>query len=389
MRKSTLFTRRSALYLGLGSLAGIGALMKHKATHDSQGMQVLANTQKRNFTVVGQTPLKERAARKGLIYGADCGTLDLQSAPKLATALVQECGMLVAGFLKWDRLRPTVNTFDFSKGDWFAEFARNHNLLLRGHTLVWHEALPPWFKEKVNRQNSEQVLTQHIKQVVGHYAGQMHSWDVVNEAIPFDPTHSKGLRKTPWLEFLGVDYIDIAFRTAAETDPKAMLVYNDFGLEYDTPRDEAKRNAVLNLLEKLKSQGTPIHALGIQSHLFANETRFNAQKLRSFLKNVASMDLKILITEMDVMDKKLPLEAVVRDGIVAAAYEDYLSVVLDESAVICVTTWGLSDRYTWLSEFYPRSDGAAVRPLPLDTNFKRKLAWNAIARAFDHAPKRN
>jgi endo-1,4-beta-xylanase len=129
--------------------------------------------------------------------------------------------------------------------------------------------------------------------------------------------------------------------------------------------------------------------LGIQSHLFANETRFNAQKLRSFLKNVASMDLKILITEMDVMDKKLPLEAVVRDGIVAAAYEDYLSVVLDEPAVICVTTWGLSDRYTWLSEFYPRSDGAAVRPLPLDTNFKRKLAWNAIARAFDHAPKRN
>jgi endo-1,4-beta-xylanase len=98
--------------------------------------------------------------------------------------------------------------------------------------------------------------------------------------------------------------------------------------------------------------------------------------------------LKILITEMDVIDKKLPLDVVVRDRIVARAYEDYLSVVLDERAVIAVLTWGLSDRYTWLSEFHPRSDGARVRPLLLDTDLKSKLAWNAIARAFDSAPSR-
>lgn len=389
MTKSTLFSRRHALYLSLGSLTGLSALTQHKLTHGTQELQFLANAEKRSFPVLGNTPLKERAASKGLIYGADCGTLDLQSVPELANALVNECSMLVAGFLKWDILRPTVDSFDFSKGDWFAEFARKHHLLLRGHTLVWHEALPSWFKDTVNRKNCEKILTQHIQQVVGRYAGQMHSWDVVNEAIAFEPRNAQDWRKTPWLEFLGEDYIDISFRTAAEADPKAMLVYSDFGLEYDKPQDETKRNAVLKLLEKLKSQGTPIHALGIQSHLFGNEARFNAQKLRSFLKNVASMGIEILITEMDVIDKKLPLDAAVRDRIVAAVYEDYLSVVLDEPAVICVTTWGLSDRHSWLSQFYPRSDGAAVRPLPLDTNFRRKLAWNAIARAFDHAPKRN
>ncbi len=344
MAKSRLFSRRHAFYLSLGSLTGLSALTQHKLTHDSQKMQLLTNAEKRSFLVLGETPLKERAISKGLIYGADCGTLDLQSASQLANALVKECSMLVAGFLKWDILRPTVDSFDFSKADWFAEFARNHHLLLRGHTLVWHEALPSWFKDTVNRQNCEKILTQHIQQVVGRYAGQMHSWDVVNEAIAFEPRNSQDWRKTPWLEFLGVDYIDIAFRIAAEADPKAMLVYNDFGLEHDKPQDEAKRKAVLKLLEKLKSQGTPIHALGIQSHLLGHEARFNAQKLRSFLKNVASMGMKILITEMDVTDKKLPLDTAVRDRIVAAAYEDYLSVVLDEPAVICVTTWGLSDR---------------------------------------------
>jgi len=61
---------------------------------------------------------------------------------------------------------------------------------------------------------------------------------------------------------------------------------------------------------------------------------------------------------------------------------------LDEKAVIAVITWGLSDRYSWLSEFEPRDDAAPVRTLPLDDQMRHKLAWNAIARAFDNAPQR-
>lgn len=58
--------------------------------------------------------------------------------------------------------------------------------------------------------------------------------------------------------------------------------------------------------------------------------------------------------------------------------------VLEEPAVIAVLTWGLSDRYTWLLTAQPRKDRAPVRPLPLDANLNRKLAWNAITRAFDY-----
>ncbi|TAF06983.1 MAG: glycosyl hydrolase family 10 [Nostocales cyanobacterium] len=382
-----LLTRRRTLYLGLGTLAGIGALTTGKFINNFQQNQVLAN-QDRNFKVAGKIPLKERAARKGLIYGADCNTLNLQSVPELQTALVQECAMLVPGFLKWDMLRPTADSFNLTRGDWYVEFAEKNRMLLRGHTLVWHDALPRWFKETVNKQNAQQFLEQHIQKVAGRYAGKMHSWDVVNEAINVPDGLPNGLRKSPWLDLLGPDYIDLAFRLTAQVDPQAMLVYNDFGLEYDTPKDEAKRTAVLKLLERLKSQGTPVHAFGMQSHLFGDETRFNPQKLRDFFRNVASLGLKILITELDVIDRKLPQDIDVRDRIVAGVYEDYLSAALDEKAVIAVINWGLSDRYTWLSEFYPRSDGAPVRPLPLDANMQRKLAWNAIARAFDNAPKR-
>jgi endo-1,4-beta-xylanase len=141
----------------------------------------------------------------------------------------------------------------------------------------------------------------------------------------------------------------------------------------------------------LKSQGTPVHALGLQSHLEGDITKFSLKNLnafQAFLRDVAGLGLKILITELDVIDKNLPLDINVRDRMVAGIYEDYLSAVLDEPAVIAVVTWGLSDRYTWYSQFHPRKDKAPVRPLPLDDQQKRKLAWNAFARAFDKAPRR-
>ncbi len=387
-KKQVLIGRRNFL-LGLGTLMGTGAVeIANTYSPQNNLIQALANDNI-DFSAIRNTPLRYRAAAKGLIYGAATQQYMLSSDTAFATSFAQECGILVPeDELKWRNLCPSPNSFDFTLSDWLANFASTHNMLFRGHTLVWHARLPKWFKTTVNSQNAEQILVNHITTVAGHYAGKIHSWDVVNEAVFPNDGRSDSLRNTPWLKFLGPDYIDIAFRVAAEADPQALLVYNDYSMEYDTPKDEAKRTAVLKLLERLKSKGTPVQALGIQAHLWGGETRFNARKLKAFLENVADLGLKIMITELDVTDKKLPKYVEVRDELVAEIYKEYLSVVLDEPAVIAVLSWGLSDRYTWLSEKQPRKDGASIRPLPLDAEMKRKLAWNAIARAFDSAPMR-
>ena len=180
----------------------------------------------------------------------------------------------------------------------------------------------------------------------------------------------------------------MAFQTAAKADPQAILTYNEFGLDYDIPEDESKRNATLKLLENLKAKGTPVEALGIQAHLYATKNNdFNPQKLRQFLKNVADLDLKIIISELDVRDRFYKGNIISRDRAVAKAYNDYLAVVLESPAVIAVSTWGLSDRYSWTNN-KPRPDGTPQRPLPLDSQLNRKPAWHAIAEAFDHAPQR-
>lgn len=386
LKKQILYSRRAFLF-GLGTLAGastctIASRMKQPVADLMQNFEAGI----RNFRVVGDTPLRDRASAKGLIYGAATGYQQLSRDAAFANHLARECGILVAeGGLKWKDIQPHPNTLDFKQGDWLAKFARDRGLLFRGHTLIWHQALPDWFAEKVNRQNAEQILIEHITTVAGRYAGTMHSWDVVNEAIYPADGRSDGLRRTPWLDLLGPQYIDLAFQAAARADPQALLVYNDHRMDYDTPEMEARRVSVLKVLEGLKSRQTPVQALGIQGHLFAEEMPFNPKKLRKFLSDVAGLGLKILITELDVTDRKLPSDINIRDRLVAGVYEDYLDVVLDEPAVIGVLTWGLSDRYTWLSSYRPRQDGLSVRPLPLDVNFNRKLAWNAIARAFDRS----
>ena len=383
-----ILSRRHALWVGLATVASIGAQASGSTKELNLEIQTPDNSEKN--LAIEEASLSKRAAAKGLIYGASGRYRDLFSDPEYAERFPQECGILVPGLdLKWRTLRPSPNGFDFTAGDWMAKFARNHGMLFRGHTLVWHKALPLWFKQTVNHQNAEQLLVKYIEMVAGHYAGQIHSWDVVNEGIKTAEGRLDGLRKSPWLEFLGDNYIDLAFRVAAEADPQALLVYNETGLDYDTPEQGAKRDAVLKLLYRLKAIRTPIHALGIQAHLRGRKRAdFNPTKLRDFLRHVGSLDLKIMITELDVGDLGLPKDINERDRLVAQHYYDYLTVVLDEPAVIGVLTWGLSDRYTWLSKKRPRSDGLPVRPLPLDRDLNRKPAWYAIAKAFDNAPNR-
>jgi endo-1,4-beta-xylanase len=312
----------------------------------------------------------------------------LSTYPKYADLVAQQCGILVPGNeLKWDALRPTPDEFDFSAGDWIEQFARSHGMLFRGHALVWEQALPNWFASTVNSQNAEQVLLNHVSTVVRHFAGKVHSWDVVNEAILVGDGRADGLKVTPWLSYLGPQYIDLAFHAAHQADPKAMLVYNENWLEPEDSASEQRRQAALSLLTRLVKRGVPIHGLGIQSHFIA-ETNAAGQGFKRFLQAVENLGLCILVTEMDVRDHLLPGDIAIRDGLVAKQYYDYLSFILQFKSVKPVLTWGLSDSSTWIAKHNPRHDGLPVRPLLYDAELHPKPALAAVRRAFDEAPMR-
>jgi endo-1,4-beta-xylanase len=380
--------RRRNFLVGLGSFTTLSVI---GCSSNDDNLATLQLSQTRDFSVSQARSLRELAKQKGLFYGAfpENPRAFMNNDFAIQDAFKRECGLVVGGFY-WRHIRPAPQTFDWSIPDIAFKFAKQNQMLFRGHPLIWHRVYPPWMMEKLQapdttRKEVESILETHISTIVRRYAGQTHSWDVINE--PIDPTKPYGLRPTPWIQKMGIDAIDFAFRVAAEADPKALLVFNEFGIEYGDSYQERKRKSTLKILEQLKARGTPVHALGIQAHLFGNRPAA-LKPLRTFLSDVAALGLKIIVTELDVEDRKLPANWRLRDRMIASAYEDFLGIVLAERAVIGVITWGLSDRYSWLSGTAPRADRLPVRPLPLDKQMQRKLAWNAIARSFTHAPSR-
>ena len=329
--------------------------------------------------------LRLRAEARGLLFGAAAAWPVLRDDPDYAKHFAAECGILVPeNVLKMGPVHPEPEKYNFEPADFMADFCAKNRMKMRGHTLVWHSQAWPWLKTVVTPQNARRHLEEHIRTVAGRYKGRMHSWDVVNEAINPADGREDGLRKTAWLEMLGPEYLEIAFQTAHEADPTAMLCYNDYGLDYDTPEQEARRAAVLRLLRRLIERKVPLHALGTQAHLSAaNRQNINPETLHRFFGEVTQLGLKILITELDVTDQGLPEDIEARDKAVAEVYRTYLGVAVREPALVAVLTWGLTDRYTWLARRSPREGGTRVRVLPLDSEYRRKPAWYAIAEALD------
>jgi endo-1,4-beta-xylanase len=259
---------------------------------------------------------------------------------------------------------------------------------------LWYHRTPSWYFDLTDRQQQERAVVDHIRQLAGRYRGSIHSWDVVNEPIEPKGGRPDGLRTEVFLETLGPEYLDLAYHTAREADPKTRLVVNEYDVELDAPEHEARRTALLHVLEGMRRSATPVDAVGIQAHLTAvGGPPFSPPLLRRFLSDIASLGLTIQITELDVTDEKAPADVAVRDMLVADTYRRFLDAALDESAVKMVVTWGLSDRHSWIvrQETYQakwRTDNAPSRPLPFDMDLEPKPAFDAVARAFAHAPQR-
>lgn len=329
------------------------------------------------------------AAARGIGFGSMVvGDMLDDPAIPLAAALRRDAEVLVPGLeLKWSSLRPSPTTFNFAPADRLAQFAAGNGMALRGHTLVWHQALPAWFDPHPGRDQAMALLQTHIRTVCTHYAGRIQSWDVVNEPIGHTDDHPGGLRATPWLEALGPDYLRIALDLAHDADPLALRVINEFDLECNSRYQQRRRDRMLALLERLVRGGAPIDALGIQGHLLARGDPFDAGLFRRFLADVAALGLRILVTELDVDDKNLPPDLVRRDAEVAALYRAFLDVALDEPALRSVLVWGLSDRSSDLNAGRP-TGAPPSRGKPLDDGLVRKPAWFAIADALRGAATR-
>jgi endo-1,4-beta-xylanase len=339
-------------------------------------------------------PLWQTAFQRGIVYGSSTATWQLSDATYRKLFERQAAILFTEDDLLWYRLRPTPQSeLDFEYGDQIIGFAERNNMLVLGAHLVWDNGFGEGWTDDdlwgMNQQQARDLILETIDSVVGRYRGRVAAWIVVNEALD-----GSGLRRdVPWYATIGPSYVNESFQAASEADPDALLVLNEFGYETDDGFASAvdKRAATLQVLDELLDADVPVHALGIQAHLNGGNfvDKFDPDGYRGFLGEVADRGLKILVTEMDILDDGLPSTISVRDRRIADVAKSFLDVALDEPAVASLVTFGLSDRYTWLEEDYPRKDGMPRRPLPFDQRLRPKPEYHALESGLNEAPLRD
>ncbi|MDE7096701.1 MAG: endo-1,4-beta-xylanase, partial [Muribaculaceae bacterium] len=185
------------------------------------------------------------------------------------SAVATQFNLVVAeNEMKMDATEPSKGNFSLGNANKLINFANEHEIDVRGHTLLWHSQVPAWISEDGKKNNHKwtkdqlmDIMRDHINGVAGNLKGKIREWDVVNECLDDDQSvvwsnpDGYKMRSTIWYNVIGEEFLEKAFRMAHEADPDAELFINDYGVEF---MGDPKSEAYYNLVKKLVEKGTPI-----------------------------------------------------------------------------------------------------------------------------------
>lgn len=276
-------------------------------------------------------------------------------------------------------VHPKEGVWNWEAADNVANFCRENGIKLRGHCLCWHAQFCDWmFYDKEGNPVPKEVfyerLRDHIHTVVNRYKDVVYAWDVVNEAI--SDGGACPYRESTHYKLCGDEFIAKAFEYAHETDPNALLFYNDYNAA-----DPGKCTRIYNMVKKMQEEGVPITGIGMQGHY--NIYGPSAEDIDAALTKYAELVKHIHITELDVrlnteMGGQLQFSSGASDSVPPHLYalqeQQYARIFRTlrkhRDIIDNVTFWNLSDRDSWL--------GVKNHPLPFDENYQPKKSYFVI-----------
>ena len=314
--------------------------------------------------------LRELASNRGFMIGCAVEPHQLHEDPACREIVIREFNCLTAeNCMKFEALQPERGVFTFDVADRLLDFAAEHRMAVRGHTLVWHNALPGWVKDRpLGRAEAMDILQQHIETVVTHFKGRLTCWDVVNEVIA-DGYPGYRLKNNVWYRSIGEDYLELAFRWASEAEPGLPLFYNDYDLQIGGPKFER----TVEMIRMLQARHAPIHGLGFQFHTMPPDAPGREPFLALLNRVKHELGLVTHVTEMGIN-----LSAGLAEGELdqqAEVYRNVLSAALASGNCPALVVWGVCDKYTWVRRF---TDGRRDHPLLFDKAYQPKPAYFAL-----------
>jgi endo-1,4-beta-xylanase len=177
------------------------------------------------------------------------------------------------------------------------------------------------------------------------------------------------LRKDVWLDTIGPEYIELAFKWARKyTSPGTKLYYNDYGIE----RVNNKSLAVQAMVKDFIKRKIPIDGVGLQAHFTVGRAPTYTD-VRAAQALYSSLGMETALTELDVR-LALPGNATT-EAIQAAVYANATRACVDEKRCVGITVWDFWDPVSWVPETFPGNGDACL----WRENFERKPAYYSVA----------
>lgn len=341
------------------------------------------------------TPSLKNSFSEDFLIGAALNTNQIKELDASAAALIKKEFNTITpeNEMKWEQIHPREDAYFFDIADAYVTLGQKHNMHIVGHTLLWHSQLAPWVNEVKGKKSLENHIKNHINTIAGRYKGKIHSWDVVNEALNEDGSPRESLF---YNVFEGESYLELAFNLAAQADPEAQLIYNDYNLW-----KPEKREGVIRIVKNLQDKGIKIDGVGMQAHWSVEGP--SIEDIENSIIAYSKLGVKVMFTELDVTALPNPWElngAAVeqsyeryegdpkmdpyRDGLtdeakekIAKRYEAIFNLFLKHKDKISrVTFWGVSDGQSWLNNWPIK--GRTNYPLLFNRNFQPKDVYQNV-----------
>ncbi len=195
---------------------------------------------------------------------------------------------------KWYSNERVQNQEDYRVADAMLTWCENNKVPVRGHCIFWEpEKWQPRWLRNLSGDPLRQAVEKRLTNAVTHFRGRFVHWDVNNEM----------LHGTFFKDRLGETIWPWMFKRVHELDPDVKLFVNDFNvLSVGKDFEKVETDEYVTSIRRLLDQGTPIHGIGIQGHVWKEDILATPGVVKERLDKVATLGLPIWITEFDVAD---------------------------------------------------------------------------------------
>ena len=245
---------------------------------------------------------------------------------------------------KWGSIERTRDQMSWGALDSMYAYAKEHNIPFKAHTFVWGSQQPSWIGG-LSQADQRAEVEEWIRLYCERYP-DTKLIDVVNEPPPHTtPAYVAALGGAG---ASGFDWIAQAFKWAHQYCPNAILILNDFNnIEYAA--DNARS---IDIANKIKNAGAPIHAIGAQAH---DAFRMSTATVQMYIDRLKSQTgLPVYITEYDI---DLANDTQQRD-----VMQSQFTMFWNNTNVAGITIWGYVVGQTWKSNTGLITTSGSMRP---------------------------